>query len=217
MGVRGNPAIYLFAVALAAACCSAFADTQPAPAQVQSAPAAATRPSPTCCCAAACPREAEKKTPWYLDSAIITAVIGFIIALGKYIHDSWRKKRTLNTIILAEIARLLEVTVEHKSWWERMIEKKDTNQQLIPFTTPIFDSQMANLGDLDRRYAGDIVRFYGYMKFLNTKQQTQPHPPKRGKTAEFDQSYLNSLDRLLKSYRPKLEPALEKYHIDTKL
>lgn len=147
------------------------------------------------------------------DPAIITALLGLLVALGKYVYDSWRRKRTINITILTEIARLLEVTSAHLIWWSGRIKARDTDQVLIPFQTPVYDSQMANLGDLDRRYAGAIVRFYGYVKFLNSTQETQAHYRKRRKAAEFDAAYEEALRKLVGTYGEIFRPAFARYGI----
>lgn len=190
--MRGYPGLYLLAAALAAVSAGASAADEVAG------------------CVRLCPAE---KSSLITDPAVIIALASLLVALGKYIYGSWNRKRTINITILTEIARLLEVTSAHLIWWSGRLKDKDTDQVLIPFQTPVYDSQMANLGDLDRRYAGAIVRFYGYVKFLNSMQETQAHYRKRRKAAEFDKSYETALEKLIETYGALFRPAFTKYGI----
>lgn len=147
------------------------------------------------------------------DPAVITALLGLFGAWIKFLYDNWSKRRTINITLLTEIARLLEVTSAHLGWWQKMMKGRDTDQVLIPFLTPVYESQMANIGDLDRRYAGAIVRFYGYVKFLNSMQETQAHYRKRRKAKEFDVGYEDALEKLIEIYGATFRPAFAKYGI----
>lgn len=190
--MRGYPGLYLLAAALAALSSGASAADE------------------VVGCVRLCP---AVKSSLITDPAVVTALLGLLVALGKYVYDGWRRKKTINTTVLTEIARLLEVTSAHLIWWSGRLKDKDTDQVLIPFQTPVYDSQMANLGDLDRRYAGAIVRFYGYVKFLNSMQDTQAHYRKRRKGAEFDKSYETALEKLIETYGALFRPAFAKYAI----
>lgn len=87
---------------------------------------------------------------------------------------------------------------------------------MIALETPVFDNQMQNLGDLDRRYAGASVRFYGYAKFINSLQETQAHYRKRRKGAEFDERYEKAVSDLLKFYTETFRLAFDEYGIETR-
>jgi len=193
MGMRGHPGIYLVAVALAAASFGVSAADEVAG------------------CVKLCPAE---RSSLIMDPAIIVALLGLFGAGLKYFYDGWRRRRTINITILTEVARLLEVTSAHLIWWQERRADKDTDQALILFQTPVFDSQLPNLGDLDRRYAGAIVRFYGYVKFINSTQETQAHYRKKPrKAAVFDESYEEIVTKLLEIYGPLFRPAFESYGI----
>jgi hypothetical protein len=161
-----------------------------------------------------CPAPAP--SPLFMNPAIIAALLGLFGAWIKYLYDSWRKQKTINVTILTEVARLLEVSGGHLGWWQRKRKEKDTDQVMIALQTPVFDSQMQNLGDLDRRYAGAIVRFYGYVKFINSLQETQAHYRKRHKGAEFDERYEKAVSDLLKLYTETFRPAFDEYGIETR-
>lgn len=163
-------------------------------------------------CIKLCPADPARHS-LIMDPAIITALLGLFGAWAKYVYDGWRKRKTINITILTEVARLLEVTSAHLIWWSGKIKEKDTDQSLIPFQAPVFDSQMENLGSLDRRYAGAIVRFYGYVKFVNSLQETQAHYRKRRQAAEFDESYEDALKKLISIYGEIFRPAFAEYGI----
>ena len=151
------------------------------------------------------------------NSEVWVAIIGLAGAWIKYMWDARAKRITTNVVILTEIARLIEVIPSHMSWWSKCIKKKDTDQVLIPFSTPVFDHQMDNLAELDRTYADKIIRFYSYLKFVNAYQQSRDTYKKLRQSREFDDTYQRDLQTLVDDYGKLFIPAFKKYKIKTRI
>jgi len=135
-----------------------------------------------------------------MDAALWVAVTGGLFSVLVVFVNKWLEIRNTNTAVLAEVQRLLSVLDGHRAWWKSCVEKGYTGYPLIPFTTPVFDLQAKNIGQIDSKMVAQIVRFYGYLKFVNALQVERDKYEKLGKLGEFDKQYLGVLERLWGDY-----------------
>jgi hypothetical protein len=142
-------------------------------------------------------------------AALLTFASGFILFyLGKLVD-----KRSVNKAILAEIDRLLVVIADHFAWWKRCETDAQRLAPFIPFTTEIYDKQIKNIGIVDGDYVAQVVRFYGYIKFLNEFQKTRPINSGSSELNGFHAAYLAALNRMLDEHSGAFEAAFSKYDI----
>jgi len=124
----------------------------------------------------------------------VIAIVGAVVSLG---YRSAREKFVINKAILAEINRLLFVLERHEEWWSKCIESKNTDYPLIPFSTDVYRQQIKKVGVIDKSVIVDVVKFYGYVGYLNDLQSVRAQYNVR---AEFDEQYLKCLRTVLEDY-----------------
>ena len=143
--------------------------------------------------------------------AIVTAILTIAGSFIAYLYQRWDNHTTINRSLLTEISRLLAVIDSHYRWWQTCIDKKKTNQPLLPFTTDIYDASKENLGALNRKYASLIVGFYGYVRFLNNLQTARDEYKKTPE--QFNTCYTRALEELLQRFETQCSGAFHHYHI----
>jgi hypothetical protein len=141
------------------------------------------------------------------DPAVIAALIAFAATLGASWYDKYAEKRTTNKAILAEIHRMLEVVRDHIHWEGR----RDPKYPLIPFSTPVYTAHVENIGWIHKDIVALVVKFYGYLGYINSLQSAREQYISAGK--DFDKQYEDSLNKLLDDYRGKFDRRFEKYDI----
>jgi hypothetical protein len=140
---------------------------------------------------------AESASHAGIEPTVLAAIIAAAVAVVGYAAKSWSDSRTVTIAILAEVQRLLQVIREHQAFWSSRMQAGTTATiPLIPFSTDVYDKQVASIGSVDSAQIAAIVKFYGYVKFLNALQARRlKHDPE-----EFDAMYEGSLKRILKDY-----------------
>jgi len=97
---------------------------------------------------------------------IWVAVLGGLFGLASILVRTWFDRQSANLAILAEVYRLQNVIERHLKFWLDNIGVKP----LLAFTTPVFDVQLQNIGMVNRKVVANVVKFYGYVKFVNSVQ-----------------------------------------------
>jgi type II secretory pathway pseudopilin PulG len=129
----------------------------------------------------------------WLNSAVVVALIGVVGGIVAFFVRGIVEKRNTNKAVLAEIRRLLVVIREHKEWYEKKLTpSKRLDYPLIPFSHPVYDKQVDNIGILNWGLVAKVVRFYGYVDFLNALQSARAKHPH---SDDFDLVYLDALGR----------------------
>jgi len=146
-----------------------------------------------------------------MDTAILVAVIGVLSSLLVIYVTKRLEVRSINIAVLSEVQRLLRVLEGHKRWWRQRMAANDTKFPLLAFTTPIFDLQTVNLGQIDREIVAMVVRFYGYLKFINALQSARGAYETEKKSKEFDQQYLEVLESVSDEYKNIFDSAFGDY------
>jgi len=141
------------------------------------------------------------------DPVVIAALIALAATLGASWYDKYVEKKTTNKAILAEIHRLLEVVSDHVRWEG----KRDPKYPLIPFSTPVYTEHVKNIGRLDKNIVALVVKFYGYLGYINSLQDMRDQYISAGN--DFNKQYDDSLKRLLDDFRDKFDLAFRKYNI----
>jgi hypothetical protein len=132
------------------------------------------------------------------DSAIWAAILG----LATYFIRKLWENSAVNKAILAEIGRLLTVIEEHKKFWqERVADNTTSHHPLIPFSHIVYDKQVENVGVIKRGLVGEVVRFYGYVDFINSFQTLRKKYEAKDHTGEFNRRYIDSLQRLVDDFK----------------
>lgn len=136
------------------------------------------------------------------DATFLAAVATGLFSLGLYAVKKWGRDRTVNKAILAEVQRLIEVIERHRNFWDECVTKKTTDHHpLIPFAHVVYDKQIANVGVVFGNKVAAVVRFFGYVDYLNRFQGLREFYDHAGNTDEFNTMYIGVLDRLLKMFR----------------
>jgi hypothetical protein len=156
-----------------------------------------------------------------INATAIAASVSILVAVIAAVTTLWLNRsakqteiKTVNTVILTEISRLLQVVCSSLSWWHDCMKDNNTDLPLIPYNTDVYDNFLKNIGDLDGAYAGSAVGFYGYVKFLNALQQSRDEHIKIHKEKEFIKTYEVSLYRLVKNYRNKFDEEFTRFKIE---
>lgn len=131
-------------------------------------------------------------------AALVTGFVGLIL----YAWKEWAQYRSVNKAILAEAQRLMEVIERHRDFWDERVKDKTTGHHpLIPLAHVVYDNQIANVGVVRGNKVAAVVRFYGYVDYLNQFQALRDVYDRSGNTDEFNRMYIGLLDRMLKSFR----------------
>lgn len=134
------------------------------------------------------------------DTAFWVAVLGGILGFISYEARKRAADNSVNRAVEAEILRLREVVERHLKFWKECSEKGTTSHHpLIPLSHPIFDKQVENLGVVRRARVAAVVRFYGYLDYVNQFQATREFYIKNGRSDEFDTMYIRVLGRISES------------------
>jgi hypothetical protein len=102
---------------------------------------------------------------------------------------------------------LLEVVQEHLNWEGR----RDPKYPLIPFSTPVYTEHVKNIGWVHRDIVALVVKFYGYLGYINSLQSVREQYISAGK--DFDRQYEASLRRLLADFGGKFDLRFAAHHI----
>jgi len=149
-----------------------------------------------------------------MEKELLAAVIGGLIAIGGTLLSFWwrsaREARLINTAILAEISRLLSVIDEHEKWWSGCVQAGNTNYPLIPFSTDVYRQQARNIGLVKRDIVVQVVKFYGFVHYLNELQAVRAHYKA---PANFDTQYQQALQLLLNDFRGAFDAAFARYGV----
>ncbi|HEY3914696.1 MAG TPA: hypothetical protein VGN61_09440 [Verrucomicrobiae bacterium] len=151
------------------------------------------------------------ETHW-LAPAVYPALIAFVCAVVVFLWRKFLEVRSVNRAVLAEIQRLIKVVKIHRSWWKGRMDKEDTDYPLIPFSHPVYDKQVQNIGSLNGAVVVRAVRLYGYMDFLNSMQDSRLAHVKAGKADEFNTMYLGVLDKFLSQFETTFDKEFEGLH-----
>jgi hypothetical protein len=146
-----------------------------------------------------------------MNVAIWVAIIGGLSSILTLFYKNWNEARRVNIPIPAELQRLISVIEEHKSFWEKCVSARNTGFPLIPFSTPVFDQHRKNLGRIDSDVVAEAVKFYGYLRFINSLQAERPNYTSGGKSKDFDQQYLKVLNRILTDFKGKFDDVFRRY------
>jgi hypothetical protein len=132
------------------------------------------------------------------DASIWVAVLGFVFGMASFALRRLSSDRSVNNAILAEMHRVREAVRRHKEFWEgRMKAGATMHHPLIPFAHLVYDSQIANVGVVNRNRVEEVVRFFGYVDYINRFQALRPVYANAGFEDEFNGMYLRLLTRLL--------------------
>jgi|SRR5580658_834270 hypothetical protein len=135
------------------------------------------------------------------DSAIWVALLGFAFY---FIRKSW-ENGSVNRAILAETGRLFSVIKAHEEFWQNRVNDETTSHhQLIPFSHAVYDKQVKNVGVIRRNLVEKVVRFYGYVDYINDFQKLRKGYEEAGHTKEFNRTYLHMLGKLIATTSPDL-------------
>jgi hypothetical protein len=134
---------------------------------------------------------------WALLTAIWTALLG----LATYFIRKLQENSSVNKAILAEVQRLQTVIKEHKDFWARCVKDNTASlHPLIPFTHVVYDAQVKNVGVIQRRLVEQVVRFYGYVDYINTFQGLREKYKSAKQIKVFNKMYLSMLERLARDF-----------------
>jgi hypothetical protein len=147
--------------------------------------------------------------------AFATLIVGAsglaVFFIGKYME-----RKSINKAVFAEIQRLLKVVRKHcDRYGEWMANGETQHHPLIPFSCDVYAKHVGNIGLMDGRYVGLVVKFYGYLNFVNSFQTTQVKEWELhdNKPESFDQMYVDCLRRLINDFGDAFSSANKKYKL----
>ncbi len=131
------------------------------------------------------------------DPAIWVAILGF----GFYFVRKFWENGSVNRAILAETGRLWELIKEHEEFWRPCVAANTAgHHQLIPFSHDVYDKQVKNVGVIRRELVTKVVRFYGYVDFINDFQKLRKDYEASGHAQEFNEMYLRLLGTVINKF-----------------
>lgn len=145
-----------------------------------------------------------------MDGKLWVAIVGGLFSIFAILAKQWFEVRSLNVAILAEVQRLYRAIDRQADWWTRLMASGQTSLPLIPLTTPVFDAQAQNIGQINRKIVADVTWFYGYLGFINGLQAVRSQYQD---AREFDQQYLRVLQHAVDEFRDPFKAAYKRYKL----
>lgn len=145
---------------------------------------------------------------------VYAAIAAGLFGLLLFVFTKRLERESVSKALLAEIQRLLVVVEEHSRYWHEWMEKKETQKHLlIPFSCDVYTKHVENLGLVDGKYVGSVVKFYGYLKFINSLQETRDKDNELhgNDPSSFDLTYARSLERLVGDFGKRFDDAFRRY------
>ena len=130
---------------------------------------------------------------------LITLLIAYV-PYHRWATDKKHARDILNKAILAEVRRLLDVVRGHTEWWGDCVSAGTTNHPFLPFSTDVYDEHVKDIGLIDAKVVEEVVRFYGYVKYINRYQGTEAFYREAKCKSYFDETYLLLLNRTLMKF-----------------
>ena len=140
---------------------------------------------------------------------LITALVGlatFITAVLQYFLNARAERESIQIGFLAEVERLQVVISRHLAHFANF---KD--DPLIPFSTDFYDKQIENVGEISKNLVPDIIRFYGWVGFLNQVQAARKDYIAQGKLPEFDVFYVKQLQSFCAQFEQPFKAHFRRY------
>lgn len=150
-------------------------------------------------------------------NAVITVLVALIplsFAYWRWWVDRNHKRKTVVKAILAEVRRLLDVIYMHAHWWRKCVDDGDTDHPLLPFSTEVYDEHVGDIGSLDEDAVEQVVRFYGYVRFINRFQDAEARYREKGRKAIFDKAYLELIEKTFEEFDRKFDTVFPRYKIE---
>jgi len=145
---------------------------------------------------------------------IAVALVTAILAVIGYFYRQWAEGKSVQNAIMAEIDRLYHVIGRHTEWRLREADRRKRSaarssetkpppsEPLIAFSHPIFSAQKEKIGVLDRDAVGDVVRFYGWVDYINDFQSVRKEYADLNKLEKFDAVYNAMLKKFMAEFKP---------------
>lgn len=149
----------------------------------------------------------------FTDIQFITAILAFVGSVSMFFLGKHAEKRSVNIAILAEVHRLLMVIKSHKDWREKCVNS-GRDVVLIPFSTDVYQSQVGNVGVIEREIVANIVRFYGYIEFLNRLQDNRGEYEKQDDLDGFYKTYDGTLKTVIDTFSLSFDQAFKSHKIN---
>lgn len=130
--------------------------------------------------------------PWF-SAVVLAAWVAAAAAFVQFVIQKRTEAKAVNAAVETECHRLYDVLKIHELWWAERIRLRETDQPLISFRHAVYSSQIEKVGTLRSQDIRSIVRFYGYIDFLNALQSTLKAYKEQGKSDEFDLRYHQAL------------------------
>jgi hypothetical protein len=138
------------------------------------------------------------------DIPIWVAVLGGLFGLGSILLRSRFDRQSANLAILAETYRLQNIIKRHLDFWKANLGARP----LLALTTPVFDVQLQNIGMVDRKVVANVVKFYGYIKFVNGVQAERMN---FAAPEEFNSLYTTVLTNLHNDFKDSFTSVYQKF------
>jgi hypothetical protein len=143
----------------------------------------------------------QPQTDTAIWATLLSAIWAAFLGLATYFIRKLQENSSVNKAIQAEVHRLKTVIKEHKDFWERCVKDSTANlHPLIPFTHVVYDEQVKNVGVIQRRLVEQVVRFYGYVDYINSFQELRGQYKTVKQIKMFNKMYLSTLERLVRDF-----------------
>ncbi len=132
------------------------------------------------------------------------------------------ERATITGALLTEIVLVQESILRRHGWWTQQTAPTPPLPALVPFATDVYDHVVERIGVLPAELTREIVRFHGYIKFINEFQETlqdcrscDRDAKNSQKEVGFYSKYHHVLDKQILRYREQAAIAaqIELHHV----
>lgn len=146
---------------------------------------------------------------------VVGAARSVVMELLKESRARSREEQELESLTRAlaiEIAELVIAVGRRHAWWSEHVDPKvGWLPPLIVFSRDAYDQLRAKIDRLAPEVVAAIVRFHGYLHFVNAMHATREEYVKAGRAGEFYDTYKLSLETLLGDIAPATIDTLKRH------
>ncbi len=125
--------------------------------------------------------------------AVVAATLAYVYGIRNTARQRRLERDNVTRALLTEIRALNAVLTLRLEWWTTQVDPKKWIPPLIQVAADAYEKLGGSIGQLDSPLAQEIVKFYGYIRFINEFQKTKDVYISNGRTEEFYSAYRSIL------------------------
>ena len=146
--------------------------------------------------------------------AVVAATLAYVYGIRNAGRQRKLERDNVTRALLTEVHALNSVLTLRLNWWTTKVDPAKWIPPLVEVAVDAYDKLGGNIGQLESALAQDIVRFYGYIRFINEFQKTRDEYLKNNRAAEFYAAYTSILtDHLSKRGDSSFQEWCQRYSI----